>query len=235
MVKVKTAVLATLYCLGLVLLLGLGTWQINRGLHKGNVLSLVGNKHKDYQVLTELPANPESLNYQKATLSGHWDTQHYFLLDNRINEGQLGYEIIMPFQLSNGQNILVNRGWIARNQAATLHIPTTEQLNGTLYLPKKGYTIGESIPAQQQADDSWPKVTLYMDLQTFSSVLKQPLSPLLLVLEQTHPDSLTQIWKPVVIAPERHYAYALQWYGLAIVFIIFGVIWYRRANPTNQD
>lgn len=232
MVRVKTAVLATSYCLGLFLLLGLGTWQVNRGLHKDNVLSLVKNKHKDYPALTELPANPESLNYQQTTLQGRWNTQQFFLLDNRMHQGQLGYEVIMPFQLQNGQTLLVNRGWIANSRAADIPPPVADKLSGTLYLPKIGYTIGESIQRDQQTSESWPKTSLYMDLQAFSAALKQPLPPLIMVLDETHKDSLIRIWKPVVIAPERHYAYALQWYGLAIVFIIFGVIWYRRANPT---
>lgn len=232
MVRVKAALLAILYCLGLLLLLGLGTWQVSRGLHKDNVLSLVKNKHKDYPVLTELPADHEALHYQKITVKGYWNTQHFFLLENRMHQSQLGYEVLVPVKLPNTQTLLVNRGWIANTQATQIPPPEETELTGTLYMPKIGYTIGESIQQDQLNTPLWPKNSLYMDLPAFSSALQQPLYPAILVLDENHKDSLTRIWKPVVIAPERHYAYALQWYGLAIVFIIFGVIWYRRSNST---
>nr|CAA6823445.1 MAG: Cytochrome oxidase biogenesis protein Surf1, facilitates heme A insertion [uncultured Thiotrichaceae bacterium] len=230
MIRTKTAVLAVIYCLGLLLLTTLGTWQINRGLHKDSVLSLVQPKFKEYPVLSELPANSSALNYQKARLTGSWNTAQVFRLDNRMNKGQLGYEIITPFQLGNGQIILVNRGWIAQHEADNYPLPQSDTISGTLYVPKKGYTIGESIQPTELSSEHWPKVSLYMDLEAFTAALKQPISPLLLVLDENHTDSLTRIWKAVVILPERHYAYALQWYGLAIVYIIFGVIWYRRTD-----
>lgn len=234
MIRVKTTILAILYCLGLMLLSGLGTWQINRGLSKDNVLSLVNNKHKDYPQLSELPENSSSANYQQATLAGQWYDKQFFLLDNRIYKGQAGYEVLTPFQLPDNQHLLINRGWIPRSQTDNIPLPESAELTGTLYLPKKGYTIGEAIHSDQLIDNIWPKTSLYMDPAAFSAALKQPLSPLILVLDETHPDSLIRIWKPVVIEPERHYAYALQWYGLAVVFIIFGVIWYRHANSTRR-
>lgn len=230
MIKTKTVTLAILYCLGLGLLLTLGTWQISRGLQKDSVLSLVQPKLKEYPVLSELPADPADLNYQQARLAGQWDTTRLFLLENRMNKGQLGYEIITPFQLSGGQTLLINRGWIAQHEADNIPPPQNTTVSGTLYLPKKGYTIGSAIRSAELANDTWPKASLYMDFEAFADALKHPISPLLLVLDEKHTDSLTRIWKAVVILPERHYAYALQWYGLAIVFMIFGVIWYRRTD-----
>jgi len=232
MVKTKTIVLAVIYCLGLLLLTTLGTWQINRGLHKSDVLSLVQPKLKEYPVLSELPDDSSALNYQEAHLSGNWNTTQVFRLDNRMNKGQLGYELITPFQLSGGQTILVNRGWVAQHEADKAPLPQSDTISGTLYLPKKGYTIGDSIQPAELNSEHWPKVSLYMDLEVFTEALKQPVSPLLLVLDENHTDSLKRIWKAVVILPERHYAYALQWYGLAIVYIIFGVIWYRHTDKS---
>lgn len=236
MIKIKTVTLTVMYCLGLGLLLTLGTWQISRGLQKDSVLSLVQPKLKEYPVLSELPADadPADLNYQQIRLSGHWDTTRLFLLDNRMNNGQLGYEIITPFRLAGGKTLLINRGWIAHHEAGNISPPGANTVSGTLYLPKKGYTIGNAIQPAALASDTWPKVSLYMDLETFAGALKQPISPLLLVLDENHTDSLIRIWKAVVILPERHYAYALQWYGLAIVYIIFGVIWYRRTDKPGR-
>ena len=137
----------------------------------------------------------------------------------------------MPFRLRNDKLILVNRGWVKQGQENTLPTLQDQQApTGMLYLPKKGFTLGEAIQPEVMQSKQWPKVSLYMDLTQFSLALQQPISPLVLVLDADNANSLTRIWKPVVIQPERHYAYALQWFGIAIAFIIFGIIWFRRLR-----
>ncbi|MEZ5476159.1 MAG: SURF1 family protein [Thiolinea sp.] len=229
MLRVKTAVLIVAYCLALLVLLALGTWQIQRGLHKYDVLSLVNTELKEYQVLTKLPADWQTLDYQKVGLLGDWQAEHTFLLDNRVYQGQVGYEVLTPFQLEGGEWLLVNRGWVPRQQAQQgLPPPTQREVAGRLYQPDKGYTIGDALSAEQLASQAWPKITLYWDQELLAAALGHTLLPAVLVLDEQHPDGFVRIWQPVVISPERHYAYALQWYGLAVVWIIFGVIWYRR-------
>ncbi|MEZ5449929.1 MAG: SURF1 family protein [Thiolinea sp.] len=225
--NVKKPVTVVLYCLGLCLLLGLGTWQLNRGLHKAAVVSLLTTELKEYQSLEEIPNDLIKLDYSKATLSGEWLPEHFFLLDNRIYQGQPGYEVLTPFRLHRGQVLLVNRGWISQAGMATKQLPPLDPAllpQGTLYLPKKGFTLGNAI---QNAQD-WPVKTLYLDLPALSADLQQPLAPLVLVLDGADGNSLTRIWKAVVVTPERHYAYAAQWFGLALVFIVFGFIWRKK-------
>lgn len=229
---IKTSVLIIAYGLGLALLLTLSGWQISRGLHKASVIASTDTGKNAYQLLETMPGDSAQLNYQTAILQGSWDKERIILLDNRVYQSQLGYEVIMPFRLSDDKLILVNRGWISQAQAkdpALLQLQ--EQLpTGTLYLPKKGFTLGQAIQTEMLESDDWPKVSLYMDLEQFSTALGQPISPLMLVLDADNANSLTRIWKAVVIQPERHYAYALQWFGLAIAFIIFGIIWFRRLK-----
>lgn len=224
----KKALLTTAYCLGLMLLLTLGSWQISRGLQKSEVLSKTASGTEAPLTLSALPDDINPLDYKSATLQGSWDMERIILLDNRIYQSQLGYEVILPFQLNSGEYILVNRGWIGQSQASNLPTPSPAPITGTLYLPKKGFTLGETFLPETIESKEWPKISLYMDLKQFAQVLKHPISPLMMVLDADNPNSLTRIWKPVVIQPERHYAYALQWFGLAIAFMVFGVIWFRR-------
>lgn len=231
----KTSALIIAYVLGLGLLLTLGGWQIARGQHKAAVLESANAGTKDYHQISALPDNPTQLSYQTATLRGNWLEERIILLANRIYQSQLGYEVIMPFRLGDGNLMLVNRGWVQQGQENNLPALQQEQPpKGTLYLPQKGFTLGQAIQTEEISSAQWPKVSLYIDLSQFSVALNETLSPLMLVLDAEHTNSLTRIWKPVVIQPERHYAYALQWFGLAIAFIIFGVIWFRRLRANGS-
>ena len=238
---VKTSILIITYGLGLILLLTLGSWQISRGLHKAAVIASAETGSQRYQQITALPDDLTPLNYQTATLQGNWDKERIILLANRLYQSQLGYEVIMPFRLSDDKLILVNRGWVKQGQETILPALQEQAPSGTLYLPKKGFTLGQGIQPEAIASKQWPKVSLYMDIAQFTQALKQPVSAMILVLDADNANSLTRIWKPVVIQPERHYAYALQWFGLAIAFIIFGIIWFRRlrrqppAEPQATD
>ncbi len=227
---IKTSILIIAYSLGLGLLLTLSGWQISRGLHKASILEAANAASAQYPTIAVSPKKPAQFSYQTATLQGSWDKDRIILLANRIYQNQLGYEVIMPFQLSDGKLLLINRGWIAQGQETAL--PTLQDASpvGTLYQPKKGFTLGSAIQPEVINSKHWPKVSLYMDLTQFAQVLGQPVSPLIMVLDDDNSNSLIRIWKPVVIQPERHYAYALQWFGLAIAFIIFGIIWFRRLR-----
>lgn len=226
----KISALIIAYALGLAFLLTLAGWQVTRGLHKAAVIDSANAGINSYQPLRNLPADPAEFSYQTATLQGSWDEARIILLANRIYQNQLGYEVIVPFRLADGKLILVNRGWVKQGEEGNLPTLQGTSSKGTLYLPKKGFTLGQSIQPEQLNTAQWPKTSLYMDIAQFAQALQEPLSPLLLVLDDTDANSLTRIWKPVVIQPERHYAYALQWFGLAVAFMIFGFIWFRRLR-----
>lgn len=220
----KKAITIIIYGLSVLLLLSLGTWQVTRGLHKADVLASA--ETKDYQQLTEIPTDNIALDYQSAELQGKWIDGKEFLLDNRAYQSQQGYEVLSLFQLDSGQYVLINRGWIDKKKIAETSLATKNtQPRGKLYEPKKGYTIGEAIT---DTSENWPKISLYMDVESFAKKLALPVSPLILVLDAENANSFQRVWTPVVVPPERHYAYAMQWYGLSIVLMVFGFIWRKK-------
>jgi cytochrome oxidase assembly protein ShyY1 len=56
-----------------------------------------------------------------------------------------------------------------------------------------------------------------------------------LVMQLLTPESLALVdqWNPVAVPPERHLAYAIQWFGLASVLVIgFGIWGFQRGRPS---
>ena len=65
--------------------------------------------------LSALVSKPAAdLPYAPVQLDGSFLAEQYFLLDNRIQQGQFGYEVLGILQLADGSgSAVVNRGWIA--------------------------------------------------------------------------------------------------------------------------
>ena len=222
----KKAITVVLYGCALTLLLSLGFWQVDRAQQKATLLTLAAGKDKEPRLVRQAPADWVALNYQPVRLQGQWLPAQSFLLDNRVYQRQVGYELLTPFRLADGSLLMVNRGWQAKASVSTELTEDNDSVSGVIYAPTLGYVIGEAITA----DSNWPMVSLYLDLEAFAAQLGQPLQPVVLVADKADGNALVRIWKPVVSGPERHWGYALQWFGLALVLMIFGVIWARKLR-----
>ena len=64
---------------------------------------------------TSLSAIPEFV-YRKVVLNGRWDHAHTIVLSPRVREGIHGVHIIMPLVREKGSTILVDRGFVSKEQ-----------------------------------------------------------------------------------------------------------------------
>ncbi len=234
----KTAAVYLIFMLGLLLLLTLGGWQWQRGIEKSAIESVLESTNDHYITIDRTPPDWSELAWRQVRLQGHWQQDNTFLLANRIHRGRIGYEAYTPFQLAGDQTILlINRGWIDQTAAtantAATQLPQTDQPtppSGRLHIPQKGFTLGAAYREQP----GWPKVAQYFDAPALSAALGRELQPAVVNLDRHHPAALTPIWQPRTTPAARHFAYAVQWWGLAITLTIFGLIWRRRAGHNRR-
>ncbi len=220
----------------LFLLICLGTWQVTRGLHKRALENSLPGRTDQYTEISTKPETWHALNHRKVMLKGRWAVDKTLLLDNRVHQHTVGYELYSPFYLERDDTlVLVNRGWLdaprARETARSLtpDAPHAARIKGHLYLPQAGFTLGRSVAPQ----DHWPKVMQYFDVEQLSAVLHGAVAPAVLVLDEADERAYTRIWTPTVIRSTRHFGYAFQWWALALTLIIFGFIWHRQSSATR--
>src|SRR5690606_37689170 len=102
----------------------------------------------------EVAAERSDLQYLPVLMQGSYDNQRYFLLDNRIHRGRVGYEVISPFTTLAGTLVFVNRGWIAgtgdRQQLPEpLAVDGVVNIDGLVHVPLGDTLIlGESEPGE---------------------------------------------------------------------------------------
>jgi len=114
---------------------------------------------------------------------------------------------------------LVNRGWIplgaSREVLPDIGISTvTQQVRGRINrFPEPGLKLkGAEIPGE-----TWPVRVQVIDSQLLADRLGYALADYQIELDSAQPDGYQRQWKiAVAIPPEKHRAYAVQWFGLAL-------------------
>ncbi len=164
--------------------------------------------------------------YQRVRVSGTYDGEHQFLLDNSIHDGIDGYQVLTPLLRPGGVALLVDRGWVpfsgsrARLPRIALSGGTEVTLTGRVgRLPVAGLAFGRAAPVP---GPSWPKVTSFPRMTELSAVLGRPLQRRILLLDPTAPDGYVRDWQLPGMPAMENWGYAIQWWALATAA---GVIW----------
>ena len=65
--------------------------------------------------------------------------------------------------------------------------------------------------------DEWPQLLTYPDVGRIATALQTSLYPDVLFLDASSPGGFEdRAWRPVVMGPDKHHAYAVQWFALAV-------------------
>jgi surfeit locus 1 family protein len=208
----------------ITLCLSLGGWQLARAEQK--------------QALLKMPATPLlSLHdvakndlHRKVSLTGIFDNEHPILLDNQLNNGHVGFHLYLPF-ISDKQAILVNLGWLSAGSSRA-QLPEFPQftgqfaLRGTLSAEQGSpFLLGRNISKKSD----WPLMVQRTTTPELQTHLNYPIKPLLLQLDTDSNIGFNKNWKISVMPPEKHTAYAIQWFMLAMAICICSFYWLKHA------
>ena len=223
-----------LFIIALSILLSLGAWQWRRGVDKTAAQTTMQTAmdspyHIPISSVAALRAHP--LAYQQAQLEGEWQNADTVFLANRVHRGRVGYEAFTPFRLMDGALMLVNRGWVADTAAP----PAALAPRGRIYAPQTGFTLGDAYRPPAHGATTNALVLQYLETGAVAELLDEAVQPIALALHAAHADALTSIWTPMTIPPARHFGYAVQWWGLALTLLVFGVVWHRRGNRRSRS
>lgn len=230
--KFKRAPTLAYLCL-LPLLLSLGVWQLNRAEEKRAMLRLQ-QQQQSADVLSLTATSADSLDvllYKPVKALGHYDNSHQILLDNQVHQHKAGYLVLTPFILPQGNKaVLANRGWVAVGQSRSIlpDVSVTQDaitVNGQI---NRFPRVALQLPESKTTANNWPIVVQTIDIATLSQQLGYPLFNFQIELAKTEPNGFIREWRQtVVMTPEKHTGYAVQWFLLAltltVLYIKYGI------------
>ncbi len=204
----------------ILLFLRLGFWQIQRAHEKEKMLANYAARLHQMPVHWG-PDKPFPEQYQNISVSGHY-LPDVFLLDNQHYQHQFGYHVLSPLLLDNGEVIMFDRGWIrgdpTRQQFPDLQtLQTTMHLKGSAYYPTvTGWALGPML----EKKGKHLTIVEQIDTKKLSQILQKRVYPFIIRLDKAQAHGFVRDWAVVSMPPERHLAYALQWFSMALVILI---------------
>ncbi len=233
-------VLATLITLvAVAVMVSLGCWQLARMDQKQQRLHSIAQKEAQapMQVFEALQSFSEVRDVP-VRFVGQVDATRVILLDNQIYQGKPGYAVIVPVR-SEGQQFLTNLGWVAapsqRDQLPVIQLPSQPvTVDGVISVPGNNRLISETATQF----NTFPLRLQQIDIAKLNLQWGTSMPNILVQRIASTPDlaGFTPNWQAVVMPPEKHLGYAIQWFGLALaaVVIFFSVLLRRVKNNDNH-
>lgn len=216
--------LTVLTVAAVLLFLLLAQWQVRRAEEKQALLRL-NARQLQAPVLTlrgDERLVEDRLRYRSVIVTGVWDGDHQFLLDNRIWHGRVGYEVLTPLEIEGArQVVLVNRGWVATSGDRT-HLPE-------VFLPRERVTVsgmvdrfpepGMHLKGMEIPTDGWPAVVQQIDPGVISELLGRSILDFQIKMAPHAAGGYVREWQLDFIDPHRNLGYALQWAAFALISV----------------
>lgn len=216
---------ATAKTVGAVALVALttwaGFWQLNRAQEKIEI----GERLQQIRAAPPLSIaageiDPPDYDLRRIIAEGVFDRASTIYLDNKVRQGTAGYEVISLLKMEGGRKpLLVNRGWVA--QGATRDaLPGVPLPEGEVKI--QGVAIVPSERVLELSDQTIEgRVWQNLNLARYREVYGVDVQPVVILQDSDLQDGLARDWKPPDTGADKHRAYAVQWFALAALIIIF--------------
>ncbi len=226
----------------LTLACALGAWQMQRAAQKMQMA--LNLQAKEQLPVLDAAANNWTLieaNQRRMRALGRYLPSEAIWLDNRPrpsgaepSQGQVGFYLLMPLRLEGEkQNILwINRGWVPRNaeqrtQLPQIQTPTELVAIEGIAFPYADRVLDLASPAEAKPAQAKDQVRIQQNLDLVALQVEHQWNQLPFILRQvaqSPSDGLVRSWAPQAAGVERHYAYAFQWFALALCVFLFWLI-----------
>ena len=228
-----------LFCaLLLPLLISLGFWQLQRAAEKQQIVDRYdANRSASPAAITDLDS-VEDLQYRPAWISGELDGDKIIFLDNRVKHGKPGYEVLQLLRIEgDSRAVLVNRGWLPapldRQQLPDVQTPAGKvQLRGSLYRSlEEGFQLDDGV----RGIERWPARIGWISVVRAEQLFQSDLYPYRLRLDRDSRGALETGWMLVNVQPEKHTAYAVQWFSMALVLLVLTLFASSNLGPLIKN
>ncbi|MBE1292744.1 MAG: SURF1 family protein [Rhodobacteraceae bacterium] len=212
--------------LGTVVLVSLGTWQLQRMAWKEGVIAEINARIASDPVALPDPIDVERDKYLPVAVSGTITEEEIHLLASTRDAGAV-YRLVSAFETDTGRRIMIDRGWIKTADKDAARPAHDVDVVGNLHWPDERDSF---TPANDVDGNIW----FARDVDQMADVLNT--EPVLLIVREDSDQGAIATPLPVDTAalPNNHLEYVLTWYGLAIVWVAMTLYYLRRMRKTKK-
>lgn len=212
-----------------VTLFYLGAWQVQRLIWKEALIAQIETAEQTAPLL-ELPDDIAAHQFYRVQLRGQYLPQQQFHLAARYYKSQLGYSLLLPFQLSaDGRIVLVARGWIPTALKDKAPLPP----QGEITLLAQIRTTNERnpfTPENQPAKNIW----FGRDVAEMGASAGLDLLPFTLdLIGEQHRDQLPVPSDGKLRPRNDHLHYAITWFAIGASALIISLLYHRKPRSVK--
>jgi surfeit locus 1 family protein len=214
---------------GLLLLLGLGTWQVQRLSWKEGLIAQRNAALAAAPVpLPKTLDEARPLEFHPVRADGQFLNDRELYLNAQSLKGDQGFHIVTPFRLESGTIVMVDRGFVptekqppATRAQGEIAGPTT--VVGLLRLPEPP---GWFTPPNEPAKNSWFSIDLAAMAQAAGVATALPFY--IDANAGPNPGGWPQGGQTITELPNNHLQYAITWYALAAALVVVYIRFAQR-------
>ena len=204
--------------IGLIMLLGLGKWQVERLAWKNSLAAEISESVAKSPIVI-MPHEIESVQqYQSVRVDGEFLPEELHVLHSLKFYGP-GFKLIKPFKLSSDEVILVDLGFIKERNKLKERIILSNTITGNILFPNEtdSFTPGPNFERN---------IWFSRDLGAMANYLET--IPVLIVLSNlVHEKIIATPLRPNLI--NNHLQYAFTWFSMAMAWGFMSIYWVMRV------
>ena len=211
--------------IGVVILITLGLWQVQRMGWKEAKLAAINAMLIDAPVALPAQVSSEADRYRGVTLEGAYTGEMVLKLDSLQDQGP-GKRVIAVFATASGRRVLVDRGiWLDGTEAAPT-LAHAAQVVGNLDWPQE---------ADSYTPPPDPKTGLWFARDVPAMAKALGAEPTLIVARAPTGDGILPVPLDTSSIPNNHWQYAVTWFSLAAVwFVMTGFLLWRIRQQNSK-
>ncbi|MDO6616381.1 MULTISPECIES: SURF1 family protein [Pacificibacter] len=194
--------------IGIVILLWLGMWQVQRLAWKQGILA---------EITAEIAADPvpvptlisTDMKYLPVTATGTIGQDELHVLVSRLEIGA-GYRVIAPFELDDGRRVLLDRGFIKPEAKDVFRASGPATITGNLHWPDD---MNSSTPEPDTSENIW----FGRDIAAMARALGT--AEVLIVARADTGQGIEAMPVGITGIKNDHLGYAITWFSLALVWL----------------
>lgn len=241
--RFSTIIIVVSMIIGIVVLCGLGSWQVKRLYWKEELIAKVQQRTSlapmEINNFLDRQMVEDNWPYSPITAKGTYDHSNEIYFFTTSIEGKSGWNINTPMLLENGKYLIVNRGFVPydmRNPADREQgqVEGLQELTGFVRVPKKEKPndfFPENIPEKREI--YWRDYQLMTELMGnnegrefvpfFVDANDSPIS-----------GGFPKGGTTIIAFSNSHLQYAVTWYGLALALLgVGGFFLYSRRQEND--
>ena len=209
--------------LALLILVSLGTWQLERLRWKTDILSSMKESLSlpPLKITGQVIDNIDQYSFRRIQLTGNYLYKDNITIYSKVFNKKVGKHLIVPLETQYGI-ILVNRGFIPSDFNIENNIKSGEiSINGIIKFQQK---INYFTPNNNVIKNEW----YYININEVSNFLSLPLLNFYIVEENNIEEKYPIGSQYNINIANDHLQYAITWFSLALALSIFINLFWRK-------